>query len=70
MTFNKKHPVLAAAALGGFILLSATYGQAQEDDDGIKLRSPIRINPFDSDMTQIDPPSSGSQPKNRIHPNL
>lgn len=57
MIFNKKNPVLAAAALGGFILLSATCGQAQEDDDmdGIKLRSPIRMNLFDTGMTSTEP---------------
>ena len=64
MKFTKKHPAIATAALSGFILLSATCGQAQErDDGGFKLRTPFRYRPFSSGMTAIDPPSTDIKPR-------
>lgn len=50
MKLTKTYKVMAAIALGGFILCSAPYVQAQEDDDDappIKLRLEIPKNPYE-----------------------
>lgn len=69
MKKSKRNRVIAAGIFGA--LLFAAPASAQDRDEGalIKLRTPIRLNPFGSGgMTAIDPPSDGPSTSPPIAP--
>jgi hypothetical protein len=64
MKKSKRNRVIAAGVFGALLFAAPAAAQDRDEGEPIKLRTPIRMNPFGfgGGMTAIDPPSTDGKP--------